>query len=106
MQMFIQGLKRAMPHAIKQAAPITPQILVRLSKVVNYRDQVEMVAWVGVLLGFYMFLRRSNLVPDSRTTFDKEHQFTRADMNLLGVDKAMMFEIRWSKTIQHKQKVL
>ena len=106
MQMFIQGLKRAMPHEIKQAAPITPELLVRLSKVVKYTNQVEMVAWVAVLLGFYMFLRKSNLVPDTMTTFDKNYQFTRADMNLLGVDKAMMFEVRWSKTIQHKQKVL
>ena len=95
-----------MPHAVKQAAPVTPELLIKISKVVNYRDQVEMVAWVGVLLGFYMFLRKSNLVPDTMNTFDKDYQFTRADMNLLGLDKAMMFEIRWSKTIQYRQKVL
>ena len=105
-QMFMQGLKRAMPHAIKQAAPITPEILVRLSKVVNYAEPVEMVAWVGTLLGFYMFLHKSNLVPDTRETFNPEQQFCRADMNLLGLDNAMMFEIKWSKTIQYKQKVL
>ena len=49
-----------MPHEIKQAEPITPNILLKFSKVVDYRDQVELVAWVGTLLGFYMFLRKSN----------------------------------------------
>ena len=64
-KMFMTGLKRVMSHAVKQAEPITPQLLLRLSKVVNYKDQVEMVAWTALLLGFYMFLRKSNLVPDT-----------------------------------------
>ena len=99
MKMFITGLKRAMPHAIKQAEPVTPELLLKLSKVVNYKDQVEMVAWTRLLLGFYLFLRKSNLVPDTMDTFDKDQQFCRGDLNLLGLDKAMMCEIRWSKTI-------
>ena len=106
MQMFIQGLKRVMQHAVKQAAPITPKLLNRMSKVVNYLDQMEMVSWVGTLLGFYMFLRKSNLMPDTMETFNSEQQFRRADINLLGLDRAMMCEIRWSKTIQFKQKIL
>ena len=108
MQMFMQGLKRTMVHAVKQAAPITPELLIRISKVVNYADQIELVAWVGTLLGFYMFLSKSNLVPGQQFTTDsnKDYQFCRSDMSLLGLDKAMMFEIRWSKTIQHRQKVL
>ena len=106
MQLFMQGLKRAMPHATKQAAPITPELLLKISKVVNYRDQVEMVAWVGTLLGFYMFLQKSNLVPDTMDNFNPKQQFRRVDMNLLGLDKVMMFEVRWSKTIQYKQKIL
>ena len=63
MKMFMTGLKRIMPHAVKQAEPVTPELLVRMSKGVNYKDQVEMVAWTALLLGFYMFLCKSNLVP-------------------------------------------
>ena len=104
--MFTVGLKATMPHAVKQAEPVTPEILVTLSRVVNYTDTVEVIAWTGLLLGFYMFLRKSNLVPDTMDTFDKDQQFCRKDVNLLGLQKAMMVEIRWSKTIQHKQKIL
>ena len=95
-----------MPHTVKQAEPVTLQLLVKLSKVVNYKDQIELVAWTAILLGFYMFLKKSNLVPDTMDNFQPEHQFCRVDANLLGLDKAIMFEIRWSKTIQHKQKIL
>ena len=105
-QMFMMGLKRMMVHEVKQAAPITPEILMKLSKVVDYRDQVELVAWTGLLLGFYMFLRKSNLVPDTMDTFNPEHQFRRADLNLTTPELAMMFEIRRTKTIQLRQKIL
>ena len=105
-KMFTSGLKRVISHAVKQAEPITSVLLLKMSKVVNYSDRVEMVAWTATLIGFYLFLRKSNLVPDTMTTFDQEKQFCRGDVNLLGVDKAMMVEIRWSKTIQHKQKIL
>ena len=106
MQMFNTGIKRLMPHEVKQAEPITPGILLRLSKVVDYKDQVEVIAWVGALLGFYMFLRRSNLVPEAMDKFDPQYQFTRADVNITSIHTAMMFEIRWSKTIQYRQRVL
>ena len=106
MKMFSTGLKRVMAHAVKQAEPVTPQLLIKLSKVVNFTNQVEMVAWTALLLGFYMFLRRSNLVPDTMDSFDKEQQFCRGDINLLGLEQPMMVEIRWSKTIQFKQRIL
>ena len=84
MQMFSQGLKRIMEHEVKQAAPITPEILLRMSRVVDYTCQIDMVAWVGTLIGFTMFLRKSNLVPDTMTTFNPQMQFTRQDFHLTG----------------------
>ena len=106
MQWFIQGLKRLMDHLVKQAEPITPELLVRISKVVNYTNQVDMVAWVAVLIGFTMFMRKSNLVPDNMDSFDGEHQFRRSDFNILDPNRPMMVEVRWSKTNQFKNRIL
>ena len=53
-----------------------------------------------------MFLRNSNLVPDTMDTFNQQYQFCRQDINVLGLNKAMMCEVRWSKTIQFKQRIL
>ena len=64
------------------------------------------IAWTATLLGFYMFLRKSNLVPEAIDKFDPICQSARSDVNLLGLDKAMMFEVRWTKTIQFKQRIL
>ena len=77
-----------------------------MSLVVNYTDHIEMVAWVATLIGFTMFLRKSNLVPDTVDTFEPDHQFTRADVSLTGPLSPLMFSLRWTKTIQFKQRVL
>ena len=106
MQMFISGLRKSMDHVTKQAAPITPQILVRISKVVNHRDKIETMAWTALLLGFYMFLRKSNLVPEAMDKFDNLHQFRRKDISLLGLDEAMLCEVRWTKTMRKKGEIL
>ena len=83
MQLFTQGLKRVLLHEVKQAEPITLQLLLKMSSAVDYTDHVEMVAWVATLVGFTMFLRKSNLVPESMEKFNPEQQFTRADFNIL-----------------------
>ena len=106
MQMFTTGLKHVLNHVVQQAAPVTPQLLLRMSKVINYKDKIEVIAWTAMLLGFYMFLCKSNLVLEAMDKFKPLHQFRRADVNLLGLNKAMMFEVRWSKTLQFRQKVL
>ena len=106
MQMFIAVLKKGMEHVVKQAAPITPNILLNISKVVNYRDRVEVIAWTAMLMGFFMFLHKSNLVPEAMDKFDALHQFRWKDINLMGLDRAMMCEIRWTKTMQRKGDML
>ena len=106
MQLFTQGLKRILLHEVKQAEPITPQLLLRLSTVIDYTDHIEMVAWVATLLGFTMFLHKSNLVPEAMDKFDPEQQFTRADIQVTGPLEPIMVDLRWTKTIQFKEKVL
>ena len=106
MRMFSQGIKRAMEHEVKQAAPITPEILLRISRVVDYTNLTDMVAWVATLIGFTMFLRKSNLVPDTMESFQPHMQFCRKDFNTTGPLTAMMAEITWAKNLQFKQKIL
>ena len=105
-QWFMLGLKHIMDHELKQASPITPEILVRMSTVVDYTNQTDMVAWVAILLDFTLFLCKSNLVPQTMDTFDGSLQFCRKDLNVVDPLSPMMVEIRWSKTNQHKKKIL
>lgn len=100
----IMGLKAVMARPIKQSAPVTPQLLIQMSQHVDIKDHQQLVAWVAMLFGFHLFLRKSNLVPDTEKTFDPSKQLTRASICIS--ECALMVDIIWSKTIQYKQKKL
>lgn len=51
-----------------------------------------------------MFLRKSNLVPDSKGGFNPQKQLTRADIQI--GESLVLVIIKWSKTIQYKEKEL
>ena len=65
---------------------------------------MEVVCYMALLVGFYLFLRKSNLVPESTTTFNPKEQLTRADAFIAGWLE--LINIRWRKTIQYKEKEL
>ena len=88
---------------VKQAAPMTPEVPKRISKIVDYQDQVQLVSWAAILLRFIIFLSASNLVPDSMESFDPEKQFTRDSFSMaLGI---MMAQYSRAKNIQYKQRI-
>lgn len=103
-QHIMRAIKHELAHPVKQAAPMTPELLRRIYHVVDFTDTLQLVAFVAVLLGFYMFLRKSNLVPDTRHSFCPDHQLTRSDVRI--GNSLVVVEIRWSKTLQYKQKEL
>lgn len=102
--LLMRGIKRSLAKAVKQATPITPELLMKLSDVVDLEDDIEMVSWCAVLLGFALFLRASNLVPEGSDKFDSQKQFCQGDFKL--AQGIMVVDIKWSKTIQYKEKVL
>ena len=57
-----------------------------------------------MLIGFFTFARRSNLVPSSAAAFDPKKQLQRADI-IAGSDR-MFVIFKWSKTIQFGERAL
>ena len=79
---------------------MTPGLLEKIYKVVKLDKERQLATWVTMLGGFFMVLRKSNLVPLSRV-YDMVHNITRRDVRYhAGV---MVVVIRWSKTDQFGQ---
>ena len=102
LQLVLRGLKRTMRHCIRQAAPITPAMLLRMSKFV--RSTTDVVCFTALLVGFNLFLRKSNLVPDSCSSFDPLKQLTRQDLRCS--KSVFLVSISWTKTIQFQERTL
>ena len=100
----LRGLKRRMKHAVNQARPITPLVLAQIYCFLNLRKKLDAVVWAALLLGFFMMLRASNLVPKAVKKFSAKKQLTR---NSLAFNKkGFVAKIKWSKTIQFRERIL
>lgn len=69
LELLLRGIKAELANPVKQSKPITPKILWKIFQVIDVRNVVHVVADTAVLLGFYLFLRSSNLVPHTSEGF-------------------------------------
>lgn len=98
------GVKRLLAHQVQQAEPITPQILREISELVDKSVEKQVVCFTALVVGFYLFLRSSNLTSRTQTSFDPQKNLTRNDIRM--AENVGLIEIRWSKTIQFLQRKL
>ena len=86
---------RLLQHEVQRAQPITVEMLREMVNYVNIDVQKQLATWVAILFGFFMFLRKSNLVPVNRQ-HDPLHQLSRCDIKYM--NKVLIAQIKWSKT--------
>ena len=98
------SFKKQRTKPMKQAAPMTHQLLFRIFEHVNLAVELEAMTWTAVLVGFSVILRISDLGPETREKFRPDQHFTKADLEF--EDGYWNLYIRWSKTIQYKNRVV
>ena len=76
LKLMLDGIKAYLAKPIKQAAPMTIDILKDIANLVNWGSQFQVCVYAATLTGFYMILRCSNLVPLSTNKFNPHEQFT------------------------------
>ena len=103
-KMLSQSFKKQRKEPIRQAVPITHQLLLKIFEKVQVWVELEAVAWTAVLVGFSMVLRISNLGPRTRDKFDPANNFVRND--LAEKDGILSLGVRWSKTRQLRNKTI
>ena len=102
-KLVMDGLKDELLNTSSGADTMTFQILKGISPQVNKQDPYQLCCYTSILVGFYLFLRKSNLVPDSHPKFDPTEQLTRSHVACDWPSKLLMVHIEWSKTDPHKQ---
>lgn len=103
-QLTLKGLRRRLRHRIKQAEPITPSLLLKIHKLLEFSNPKHTVFWAVLLTGFYLLLRKSNLVPINKITFNPKKQLSRKSVKIK--HNKVQVIITWSKTIQFNRKKL
>ena len=63
LKLTLRGLKRAKPHTVRQAAPLSPHLLRKFHEQLDLNKPVDAVMWALVLFAFFTLARKSNQAP-------------------------------------------
>ena len=79
LKLILRGISRLKRHIPSQAQPVTPDMLICFKSLLDLNDPLDASFWALFLLAFFSLGRKSNLVPDSLTSFDPEKQLAREE---------------------------
>ena len=104
LNLSIKGMAKLKPYCIKQAAPMTPEILFKLASVMDFKNPDSVVYWCLFLFAFFLLARKSNLVPTSTNDLLSKRFLMKKNVE---VHKSFLIvNLTWTKTIQIGERVL
>ena len=98
-RLTVMGLARNNTHVPRQAPPITPKILKDIHALLDFSVEEDLLFWAVVLVGFFLLLRKSNLVPDTSKSFNGGKQIKRSDLQF--EQDHVKVTLNWLKNSQY-----
>ena len=104
LQLKVAGLRHLNVHVVQQALPVTLKILEQVYRQFNMNVEEDRLVWGAALTAFFLLFRKSNLLPLTKTGFNKDKQLTRGDLTFTGTN--LVVGITWSKNHQFGRNLL
>ena len=102
--LLFRGLTNTNTNVVKQALPITPELLREIFSVLDFSNHELVSTWSSFLIAFFTLSRKSNLVPFSAKTFDKDKHLCWDDICI--THDYLIVSFKWSKTNQARNHTL
>ena len=100
----LKGIARLNPHCVKQADPITSEILLKFASHLDFSNTTDKVFWGLFLFAFFLFAPKSNLVLTTKDDFKNKRYLMRKDVSV--ESDMFIVSFRYSKTIQFGERTL
>ncbi|CAG2223080.1 unnamed protein product [Mytilus edulis] len=97
---LLTGVKRELGTNQSCKAPVTPELLLSMKKVLDMSNHNNIVFWAACLTGFFGFLRPNNFLV--KGTFNPEFNLRRIDV--LPCSWGMLVRLKVIKTLQFRSK--
>ena len=104
LNLSLKGIARLKPHCVQQALPISPDMLVQMSSFMDLSKPNDSGYWCLFLFAFYLFARKSNLVPTTKKDLNSKKFLLRK--NISNEEDFLLVTMNWSKTIQYGERLL
>ena len=95
---LLKSLKRQMSAASKPKAPLTPEQIVLISHIIDSSDPKQFTFYVALLIHFFSIVRKSNLLPPSKSSYSKFKHLSRG--NVMITESCLVLTLPWTKTLQ------
>ncbi len=102
-KLMLRSISLTSTHMPQKKLALSPATLLALCQTLGSSKEA-VVFRCAILMAFFSFLRRSNLVPDSASSFDKHRHLCRGDVFV--EDGSLIILIKWSKTLQCHERVV
>ncbi len=104
----LKGISRVKGTSVQRKLPVDPHLLLSIKSLLTPSKPCDLVFWACSLTMFFCLLRKSHVLPISLAAFDPSKQLCRSDVKIhpFGLQYGLILLIRWSKTIQTRQRVL
>ena len=76
-KVLLRGLKRKLAKPLKQALPITPEMLIIMYQHVNISIPSQLAHWTAFIFALRLLFRKSSIAPESLSKFNTEKDFSR-----------------------------
>lgn len=100
----VRGLARLQDCRPNSKAPLTPVELVKIRATLDWSSSLHRTFWACLVVGFWTYLRCSNLVPRSERAFDPLKQVSPDNLSLS--DEGLIIALQRTKTIQFNERQL
>ncbi len=97
-QLMIKSISITKRHVSTQKSALDKQHIIKIATVLDKQGESGLVIKTAVLIGFFGFLRASNLCPKDATSFDPTRNFQRKDVKVTA--QGLVVTLKWSKTMQ------
>ncbi len=103
-KLVLQSVKRQLCKSPNSKLPIQPDMLLQFRKVLNLSSPLQASLWAAILIGFFAFLRKANIVPPSAASFHPATHLARG--NITRTAYGLSINLSHTKTIQYQDRQL
>ena len=104
LQFTLKGMARNNTYEHREAPPVTIPILQDIYELLDMDSEDDVIFWAVLLVGFFLLLRKCNLVPDSTAKFNPDKQIKWQDLQFK--QDHVRVTLRWTKNNQFGRKPL
>ena len=85
LNLSVKGMAKLKRYCVRQAAPMTPEILLQIGSVLDCKNQDSLVYWCLFLFAFFLLARKSNLVPTSSKDQKNRHYLLKKKLKIINI---------------------